>query len=141
MAALLSAGTPRIVIRSFHLGIIDIPVNFAARKQLVVRAEGGHAAVVQHEDAVCVLHGADALGDDEFRGVGDLLCESPADQGIRPGIYGAGGIVQDQYLGLFQQRARDAQALFLPAGHVGAALLDVSVIAVRQRADELVRLC
>ena len=102
MAALLSAGTPRIVIRSFHLGIIDIPVNFAARKQLVVRAEGGHAAVVQHEDAVCVLHGADALGDDEFRGVGDLLCESPADQGIRPGIYGAGGIVQDQYLGLFQ---------------------------------------
>ena len=114
MAALLSAGTPRIVIRSFHLGIIDIPVNFAARKQLVVRAEGGHAAVVQHEDAVCVLHGADALGDDEFRGVGDLLCESPADQGIRPGTTALVESSRISILGFFSSARAMHRRCFCP---------------------------
>ena len=41
---------------------------------------------------------------------------------------------------MLQKRPRDAESLLLPAGDVGAALLDVGVIPVREGHDELVRL-
>lgn len=40
----------------------------------------------------------------------------------------------------FFSSARDAQALFLPAGHVGAALGDFRLVTVRLGGDEILRL-
>ena len=95
-------------------------------------------AVVQHQDAVCILHGRDALCNDDLGGAGDLLPEGLADLGIGGGIHGAGAVVQDQHLGLAQQRAGNGQALLLAAGHVGAALLDPGIVLVGEALDELI---
>jgi hypothetical protein len=44
--------------------------------------------------------------------------KTPADLRVGTGVHGAGGIVQNQDLRLFEQRPRDAQPLLLPAGHI-----------------------
>ena len=80
------------------------------------------------------------LGDDELGGAGDFLPEGLADHGVGAGVHGGGGVVQNEDLGFFQQRTGDAKTLLLTAGDVGAALLDVGVVAVGERADEVVRL-
>ena len=109
-------------------------------QQLVVSAGGGDAAVVHHDDQVGVLHGGDALRDDDLGGLGDIGSEARADERVGAGIDGGGRVVEDQHLRLLEQRARDAQALLLAAGDVRAALLDVGVVAVGEGADKVVRL-
>ena len=101
---------------------------------------GGHnPAVIQHQNDVRLLHRGDPLGDNQLGGAGNLLPEGLADHGVGLGIHGGGGVVQNQDFGLFQQRAGDAQPLLLSAGNIGAALLDVGIIAVGEAADKLVR--
>ena len=51
-----------------------------------------------------------------------------------------GRLVEHQDRGLAVQRARQRDALALPAGQLRAALADLAVVALRQRRDELVRL-
>ena len=103
-------------------------------------AAGRDAAVVEHEDHVGVLHRGDALRDDDLRRVGDLRRERLADQRVGARVDGACRVVENQNLRVLQQGARDAQALLLAAGDVGAALFDVGVVALREGADEVVRL-
>ena len=96
-------------------------------------------AVVQHQDAVRVLHAGDPLGNDNLGGAGDAAGEGLADFAVRGGVHGAGGVVQDEHLRPLQQGPGDAQPLLLPAGDVGAALLDPGVVALWKAVDELVR--
>src|SRR5699024_6717335 len=91
-----------------------------------------------NQDAVGVLHAGNALGNDQLGGAGDMLGKGLADLGVGGGVHRAGGVVQNQDLGPFQQRPRNAQPLLLPAGHVGAALLDPGVVPVGEAVDELV---
>lgn len=104
-----------------------------------MRADGVDPAAVHHDDLVCILYGRNALGDDDLRNVWDLLAEGLADHRVRLGVDGAGRVVEDEHLRIFQKGARDAQALFLPARNVGAALLDVGVVLIGERLDEVVR--
>ena len=55
-------------------------------------------------------------------------------------IHRTGAVVQDQDLGLGEQRAGDGDALLLSARQIDAALLDVGIVSVRQLQDEIVRL-
>ena len=103
-------------------------------------ADRADAAAVHHDDAVGILHGSDALRNDDLGGLGNELTEPLADQGVGLGVHRAGGVVQDQHFGLFQQRAGNAQALLLAAGYVGAALLDPGVVLVGELLDEFVGL-
>ncbi|CAN4049019.1 HTH-type transcriptional regulator immR, partial [Dysosmobacter welbionis] len=84
--------------------------------------------------------GGDPLGDDELGGIRDLLQKRFADQGVGLGVHGGGGVVQDQDLGVLQQGPGDAKPLLLPAGDVGAALLDIGVVLVGELLDKGVRL-
>src|SRR5699024_2677801 len=93
-----------------------------------------------NDDAVGVLHAGYTLGNDDLGGFGDIITEALADQRVGLGIDGAGGVVQNQDLGLFQQGAGDAQALFLAAGNIGAALLDPGVVLIRELLDKFVGL-
>ena len=103
-------------------------------------AHGLNLAVLHQEDPVGVLHRGHPLGNDDLGGLGDKFAESLADEGVGAGVHRAGGVVQNQNLGLFQQGPGNAQPLLLAAGHVGAALLDVGVILLGELLDELVRL-
>jgi len=98
------------------------------------------AALVQDDDLVGVLHGAQPLGDDDLGGAGDLPGEGPADEGVGAGVDGGGRVVEDEDLRPLEQGAGDAQALLLASGDIGAALLDAGVVAVGELPDELVGL-
>src|SRR5699024_11156355 len=105
---------------------------------LLVGTEAVDLAVLQDDDPVGVLDGADPLGDNQLGGIRDFLQEGLADHGVGVGIDGGGGVVENENLGLFQQGPGDTQPLPLAAGDVGAALLDVGVVAVGELADKAV---
>src|SRR5262249_39437010 len=56
-------------------------------------------------------------------------------------VHAARRVVQDEDARVEEERAGDGKALFLPPGEVDAALAEECVIAIRQAADEVVRLC
>ena len=92
--------------------------------------ESVDAAVVQHQDPVRGFHTGNTLGDDDLGGSGDLLCERRPDAGVRRGIHGAGGVIQDQDLRFFQEGPRYTETLLLSAGYIGAAPFDPGLVTV-----------
>src|SRR5699024_4804261 len=92
----------------------------------------------QNNDPVGILHRGHTLGNDNLGGVGNLLQEGLANHGVGTGIHGGGGIVENQNLGLFQQCTGDTKTLTLAAGDVGAALLNVGVVALGEGGNKLV---
>ena len=119
----------------------DLAVQFIVGKQFLVRTHGGDPPAVEDQDAVGVLHGGEPLCNDDFRRRGNELFEPHANQRIRLGVDGAGRIVENQNFRFLEQCPCDAETLFLPAGDVRTALLDVRVIPVGELRDEFVRLC
>ncbi len=76
-------------------------------------AGGGDAPAVQQDDEVGILDRGDPLGDDELGGLGNLLPEGPADEGVGLGVHGGGGVVENEDLGMLEQGPGDAQPLLL----------------------------
>ena len=105
-----------------------------------MRARRHDMAMIHDENHVGFLHGSHSLGDDDLRGIGNLMMECGANQPIGFGINRRRGIVENKDLRLFQQRTRNAQTLALSAGNVGTALLDVRIVLVREFLNEAVGL-
>ena len=103
-------------------------------------ADGVDAPPVHDDDPIRILHGGDALGNDDLRGFRNVGMQALTDQRIRFCVHGAGGVVQNEDLGMLEQGPGNAQPLLLPAGHIGAALFDVGIVALRESPDEVVRL-
>ena len=101
-------------------------------------AHGIDLAVFHNNDHVRILHGGNTLGDDQLGGAGDLFPEGLPDGSVGLGVHRGGGVVQNQDLGLFQQGTGDAKTLLLTAGNIGAALLDLMVVAIGEAFDEIV---
>lgn len=95
-----------------------------------MRAGCHDATVVHDENHVGFLHRGHTLGDDDLRGVGNLMMECGTNQLIGFGVDRGCGIVEDQDFRLFQQRTRNAQTLALAAGNVGTALFDVRIVLI-----------
>ena len=79
-----------------------------------------------------------ALGNDEFRHLGQFLAEGTLNLSVGLGIAGRGGVVEHQHLRSLQQGAGNAETLLLTARDVGAALFDAGVVAVGHLVDKLV---
>ncbi len=71
--------------------------------------------VVHNQDAVCVAHGAEAVGDDQHRPASADVGHVVLDDAFRFVVQGAGGFVQDEDAGLGEQGAGDGDALAFPA--------------------------
>ena len=93
---------------SFQLGVIDFLIDLALCHQLVVGADVGHLAVIQNDDLIGIPHRADALGDEENRGVFQVLMEGFSDAGFRGRVHSGGGVVQDEDRGLAEHSPGDA---------------------------------
>ena len=91
------------------------------------------------EDTVAAAHGGQAVRDDDHRAALDDLAHVVLDDALAFVVQRAGRLVQDQDARPGRQGAGDGDALTLPAGQVGAALLDGRVVALRQPGNELVR--
>ena len=96
-----------------------------ARHQLVVGPHLGDAAAVDHHDAVGVLHGGQAMGDDEDRAPLHQLGQRLLDQELALRVEIGRGLVQDEDGRILQEGAGDGQALPLAAGEPDAALADL----------------
>ena len=77
-------------------------------------ADADHPAVVEHDDAVGVDDGADALRDHEHRGVGRLGLERGAQPGVGDEVERREAVVEDVDVGLAHDRPGDREPLLLP---------------------------
>ena len=100
-------------------------------------AHGADLTVIENDDHIRILHRGDSLGDDQLGGAGDMLGKGLTDGCVGAGIHSGGGVVQDQDPGLLQQRTGDTQTLFLTAGNIGAALLDIGIIPIGEGFNEI----
>ena len=104
-----------------------------------MRIKAVYAAVLHHDDPVCVLDAEDPLGDDDLRRSRNPGHERLPDPGIGRRIDRRGGIVEDQHFRLFQQGAGDAEPLALASGNIGPSLLDPGLIPIGKALYELIR--
>src|SRR5688572_1801804 len=111
----------------------------ALAHELGVRALRDDRAALEHHDAVGGLHGGEAVRNGE-RGAPFLQgVEALLHQALGRGVERAGGFIEEQDRPVGEQRARDRQALLLPAGERDAALAERGIEALRQALDELER--
>src|ERR1035437_522577 len=106
--------------------------------ELVMGPALDDGAVLQHDDAVRVLHGGQTVGNDEGRASSDQCPHGFQYKRVRCRIERGGGFIQDENGGIFQKSARNRQPLALAAGEIGAALAQHRVVALRQSADEFI---
>ena len=123
-----------------QLQAIERGVAAALAQQLVVPAGFDHRAVLDHQDAVGMHDGGQPVRDHQ-RGAalaqfGDRLLHVALGFGIER----SGRLVEQDDRRILDQRARDLDALALPAGELQAVLADRRVVALRERHDEVVRM-
>src|SRR5262245_63302559 len=102
-----------------------------------MRAALDDAAVVEHQDGVRVHHRGQSVGDHQSgASLGDAL-ELRLDGLFGPGVEGRGGLVEDQYTGVLEERASYGDALLFPARELEPALPDRRLALRREALDEV----
>ena len=113
-------------------------VHAAVRHQLGVRALFHQPAVVQHHDAVGLLHRGQAVRDDQRGAVLHGRFERRLHHALALRVQRAGGFVEQQQRRVLEHGARDRDALALPAREPHAALAQEGVVTLGQLVNELV---
>src|SRR3990167_2158418 len=125
-----------VVLVGMQLGVIALGID-----QLVVGALFHQFAFVQHDDAVALAHGAQAMGNDKYRTTFADVQHVVLDDAFGFIVEGAGGFVKNQDARVVQQGTGDGNALALPTGQVAALFAHQGVIAFGQVEDEFVGTC
>src|SRR5882762_2394700 len=119
------------------LQLVKPVVNTALGEKLLARALFAQAPFVEDEDAVGVLDGAQAMGDDQSGAPGEQAAESFANEKFRFRVHAGGGFVKDEETRIVGQGAGEIDELALADRKSGAALVDVAGHAFGQGANEL----
>ena len=104
------------------------------------RAARDDAAVIHHDDAIGLEHGREPVRDDDRRALRHEPLERLLHEQLALRVERARRLVEQQDRRVLEDRARDRDALPLPAREPHAALAEERVVALRQRAQELVGL-
>ena len=91
---------------------------------------------VEDEDAIGVLDGAEAMGDDDGGAAGEQAIERLADEHFGGRIHAGGGFVENEQARIVRQGAGKTDELALADGESGAAFADGRVESLRQRIEE-----
>ena len=94
--------------------------------------------MIQHNDDIGVFDGGQAVGDDEHRPAVHQGVHALLDDGLRAGVDGGGGLVQDHHRRVRHGGPGDGQQLPLALAQVGAVLRQHGLVALRQTGDEVV---
>ncbi len=105
-------------------------------QQLLVGAGLAQPPVVQHEDAVGVLHGGEAVGDDDRGAARQEPGEGVPDQELGFGVDAGGRLVQDQDLRIVGEGAGEGEQLLLPDRQRGAPFPEPGFVPPVQAPDE-----
>src|SRR5688572_17576258 len=114
----------------------ELGVQAALAHELVVLALRHQRTAIHDDDAIGMLHGGEAMRDDERRAAFLQRFERPLNDHLGRRVERAGRLVEEQDGAIGEQRARDRQALPLSAGERHAALAELRVDALRQPLDE-----
>ena len=98
------------------LQTIERRIATAPAYQLVVRTIFDQAPMIERQDAVGKANRRQAVGNDEHRAPLSDLRHVLLDDPLAFIVERAGGFIEDQDARLAQQRARNCDALALPAG-------------------------
>ena len=129
----------RAAVATPELQLREPRVQRARGEQLRVRAARDDAAVIHDDDTVGLLHGGQPVRDDDRRALRHELFERLLHEQLALRVERARRLVEQQDRRILENRARDRDALPLPARQPRAALAEERVVALRQRAQELVR--
>src|SRR5258708_6241496 len=111
-------------------------------EQRFMRALLHDAAMVEHDQPIHARDGREPVRDRDHGLAGHQRAEALLDRGLDLAVERGGGFVQHQDRRVFEDHARDRDALALAAGELHAALADLGLVAaptlpVLERADEL----
>ncbi len=101
-------------------------------------ADLGDAAGFEDDDAGGAADGGEAMGDEEGGAALHEVRERGLDVGFAFGVEGAGGLVEDEDGGVFEDGAGDGEALAFAAGETHAFFADDGVVALGHAQDEVV---
>jgi hypothetical protein len=103
---------------------VEQGVASALAKQLIMATGLDHDAVLDHENAVSVNDGVQAVGDHQGSAPGAQAGDRILDVTLRFGIEGGGRLVEQDDGRVAQQSAGDRHSLALAAGQLQAVLAD-----------------
>jgi len=99
-------------------------------------------AVLHHHDPVGVLHGGQAVRNDQRRALALVAVQRAVERRLHHalalGVQCAGGLVQQEQWWVLEQCPCNGDALALAARQAHAALAQKGVVAVGQRAEKVV---
>src|SRR5580704_678384 len=100
----------------FILQLIQTIVNSALRQEFLMSALLAQAAFVEDENAVGVLHSAQAVRNDQGRSAGEEAFHGIANEKFGLGVHAGSRFIQDQETRVVSQCARKANELALAYG-------------------------
>lgn len=109
-------------------------------QQLLVYARVYELPVLHHDDLRSVSSGRKSVGDHKHRPPLHCALQGLLNELLRSGVQRTGGLIEQEYVRLIREGARDCGALLLPAAQQGAALADQRPEALKELANKLVRI-
>ena len=91
-----------------------------------------------HDDTVGNRHGRESVRDDDGRAVGEERLQSALHEPFTGDVEGRGRFVEDEHGGVGEKRPRKREQLALARREPTAALVDIGVVTLGKRHDEVV---
>ena len=126
-------------LRQFSLTGVELVVAAVLGQQILVVTPLDDAALLQNHNGLGVADGGEPVGDDEYSAPRHQPVHTFFDELFRPGVDGAGGLVQNQHRRVGAGGTGDVQKLPLALAEAAALAGEDRLITVRQVADEAVR--
>ena len=117
---------------------VEPGIDAAAAQQLGMAAGLGDAAAIDDVDEVGIDDGREAVGDDHGGAAAHQRLERRLHLALGFGVERRGRLVEQQDRRVLQHGAGDGEPLALAARELDAVLADHGVVALGQRADEIV---
>ena len=121
--------------------LVEAKEEALARKKLSAAAHLHDAALVDHQDPVCVQDCGQAVGHDDSCPSGPGFIDGNAHFLLCEGIQCGGGFVEQEEPGALQQGAGDGKALAFPAGERQSSFANDRFVRVGQSGYEFIDLC
>ena len=125
-----------ILLRFLELAFMDLAVDLAGLKEIIMLSDSGHSAVVHDDDLIGIFQAGRALGDDKDCRLRRKQMKSPSQSGVRRKVECAEAVVQNEDFRISDKSPRDGETLTLASGEIAASLLDRLVEPACLAADD-----